>query len=180
LEAIKALTEKLKSAPATRLFINISGHTIADEGFIPWLKTALKVSGLSPRQIIFQLREIDVARQFNHSIELIKELSKINGDVALSHFGLAIEPMKLLQKLSVNFVKFDSVIIEKAYENEANMAEVENLISLLKRENENIIVPFVERANMIPTLWGCGVHYIQCHFLQPPTRIMNYDFSAEN
>jgi len=180
LEAIKALTEKLKSAPATRLFINISGHTIADEGFIPWLKTALKASGISPKQIIFQLREIDVARQFHHSVELIKELSKINGDVALSHFGLAIEPMKLLQKLSVNFVKFDSVIIEKAYENEANMAEVENLISLLKSENENIIVPFVERANMIPTLWGCGVHYIQGHFLQPPTRVMNYDFSAEN
>lgn len=180
LEAIKALNEKLKSAPATRLFINISGHTIADEGFIPWLKTALKASGLSPKQIIFQLREIDVARQFHHSVELIKELSKINGNVALSHFGLAIEPMKLLQKLSVNFVKFDSVIIEKAYENEANMAEVENLISLLKSENENIIVPFVERANMIPTLWGCGVHYIQGHFLQPPTRVMNYDFSAEN
>ena len=180
LEAIKALTEKLESAPATRLFINISGHTIADEGFIPWLKTALKASGLSPKQIIFQLREIDVARQFHHSVELIKELSKINGNVALSHFGLAIEPMKLLQKLSVNFVKFDSVIIEKAYENEANMAEVENLISLLKSENENIIVPFVERANMIPTLWGCGVHYIQGHFLQPPTRVMNYDFSAEN
>jgi diguanylate cyclase (GGDEF)-like protein/PAS domain S-box-containing protein len=180
LEAIKALTEKLKSDPATRLFINISGHTIADEGFIPWLKTALKASGISPKQIIFQLREIDVARQFHHSVELIKELSKINGDVALSHFGLAIEPMKLLQKLSVNFVKFDSVIIEKAYEKEANMAEVENLISLLKSENENIIVPFVERANMIPTLWGCGVHYIQGHFLQPPTRVMNYDFSAEN
>ena len=180
LEAIKALIEKLKSAPATRLFINISGHTIADEGFIPWLKTALKASGISPKQIIFQLREIDVARQFHHSVELIKELSKINGDVALSHFGLAIEPMKLLQKLSVNFVKFDSVIIEKAYEYEANMAEFENLISLLKSENENIIVPFVERANMIPTLWGCGVHYIQGHFLQPPTRVMNYDFSAEN
>ena len=180
LEAIKALTDKLKTAPKTRLFINICGHTIADEGFIPWIKTALKASGLSPRQIIFQLREIDVARQFHHSVELINELSKINGDVALSHFGLAIEPMKLLQKLSVNFVKFDSVIIEKAYNSEENLAEVENLISLLKGENENIIVPFVERANMIPTLWGCGVHYIQGHFLQPPTRVMNFDFSSDN
>lgn len=180
LEAIKALTEKLKTAPATRLFINISGHTIADEGFIPWLKTALKASGLSPKQIIFQLCEIDVARQFHHSVELINELSKINGDVALSRFGLAIEPMKLLQKLSVNYVKFDSVLIEEAYENEANMAEIENLINLLKGECENIIVPFVERADMIPTLWGCGVHYIQGHFLQAPTGAMNYDFSAEN
>ncbi|MBQ0712061.1 MAG: EAL domain-containing protein [Porticoccus sp.] len=180
LESIKTLSVKLKTAPSTRLFINISGHSIADEGFTPWLKVALKASGLLPRHVVFQLREIDVARQFHRSAQLIEELCRINGDVALSHFGLAIEPMKLLKKLSVNFVKFDSVIIERANENEDGVVEVEGLINALKGENEQIIVPFVERAEMIPTLWRCGVHYIQGHFLQPPSPVMNYDFSDEN
>jgi len=180
LESIKTLAEKLKTAPATRLFINISGHTIADEGFIPWLKVALKASGLLPKHLIFQLREIDVARQFHRSVQLIEELCRINGDVALSHFGLAIEPMKLLKKLSVNFVKFDSVIIENANESDDAVEEVETLINALKAEDEKIIAPFVERADMIPTLWRCGVHYIQGHFLQPPLPMMNYDFSDEN
>ncbi len=180
LESIKTLAGKLKTAPSTRLFINISGHSIADEGFLPWLKVALKASGLLPKHVVFQLREIDVARQFHRSVQLIEELSRINGNVALSHFGLAIEPMKLLKKLSVNFVKFDSVIIERANENEGGVVEVENLINALKGEDEQIIVPFVERAQMIPTLWRCGVHYIQGHFLQPPLPVMNYDFSDEN
>ncbi|WP_461482173.1 EAL domain-containing protein [Porticoccus sp.] len=180
LEAFKSLTETLKTAPNVRLFINISSQTICDDSFIAWLKVALRASNLSPRQVIFQLREIDVARQFHRSVELIDELSKINGDVALSHFGLAIEPMTLLQKLSVNYVKFDSVIIEKAYQSEESHAEVEDLIGLLKAEDEKIIVPFVERADMIPTLWTCGVHYIQGHFLQPPSRQMDYDFNSED
>jgi len=180
LEALKNLTETLKRSPNTRLFINISSQTICDEGFISWLKVALKASNLSPRQVIFQLREIDLARQFNRSVELINELSKINGDVALSHFGLAIEPMTLLNKLSVNYVKFDSVIIEKAYQSEESLEEVENLIGQLKGAEEKIIVPFVERADMIPTLWTCGVHYIQGHFLQPPSRQMDYDFNADD
>ncbi|WP_461521395.1 GGDEF/EAL domain-containing response regulator [Porticoccus sp.] len=180
LEALKNLTETLKRAPNTRLFINISSQTICDEGFISWLKVALKASNLSPRQVIFQLREIDLARQFNRSVELINELSKINGDVALSHFGLAIEPMTLLHKLSVNYVKFDSVIIEKAYQSEESLEEVENLIGQLKGAGEKIIVPFVERADMIPTLWTCGVHYIQGHFLQPPSHQMDYDFNADD
>lgn len=180
LESIKTLAEKLKTAPATRMFINISGHTIADEGFTPWLKVALKASGLLPKHLVFQLREIDVARQFHRSVQLIEELCRINGDVALSHFGLAIEPMKLLKKLSVNFVKFDSVIIENANESDDGVEEVETLINALKAEDEKIIVPFVERADMIPTLWRCGVHYIQGHFLQPPLPMMNYDFSDEN
>ena len=180
LESFKALSEKLKSAPTTRLFINICSHTLTDEGFIPWLKVALKASGLYPKNVIFQLREIDVARQYHRSVELIEELSKINGDVALSHFGLAIEPMKLLQNLSVNYIKFDSVIIEKAYQNDESLAELKSLISSLKIENEQIIVPFVERADMIPILWTCGVHYIQGHFLQPPSQRMNYDFSDDD
>ena len=141
---------------------------------------ALKASGLYPKNVIFQLREIDVARQYHRSVELIEELSKINGDVALSHFGLAIEPMKLLQNLSVNYIKFDSVIIEKAYQNDESLTELKSLISSLKIENEQIIVPFVERADMIPTLWTCGVHYIQGHFLQPPSQRMNYDFSNDD
>ncbi len=180
LESIKTLAGKLKTAPSTRLFINISGHTIADEGFTSWLKVALKASGLLPKHVVFQLREIDVARQFHRSVQLIEELCRINGDVALSHFGLAIEPMKLLKKLSVNFVKFDSVIIEKANESEDGVEEVESLINALKAEDENIIVPYVERADMIPTLWRCGVHYIQGYFIQPPSPVMNYDFSNEN
>lgn len=179
LESFKALAEKLKTSPQTRLFINISGQTICDESFISWLKIALKASNLSPRQVIFQLREIDVARQFHRSAELINDLSRINGDVALSHFGLAIEPMTLLQKLSVNYVKFDSVIIEKAYQNEESLKEVESLIGQLKEQDERIIVPFVEKADMIPVLWTCGVHYIQGHFLQPPSRIMDYDFNSD-
>ncbi|MEZ5529647.1 MAG: EAL domain-containing protein [Porticoccaceae bacterium] len=179
LESFKALAEKLKISPQTRLFINISGQTICDESFISWLKIALKASNLSPRQVIFQLREIDVARQFHRSAELVNDLSKINGDVALSHFGLAIEPMTLLQKLSVNYVKFDSVIIEKAYQNEESLKEVESLIGQLKEQDEKIIVPFVEKADMIPVLWTCGVHYIQGHFLQQPSRIMDYDFNSD-
>lgn len=180
LEAFKTLSEKIKSAPKTRLFINISIQTICDDTFITWLKVALKASSLSPRQVIFQLREIDVAQQFNRSVELIGELSKINGDVALSHFGLAIEPMTLLQKLSVNYVKFDSVIIERATQADGGMSEIEDLISRLKEdEKEQIIVPFVESADMIPALWTFGVHYIQGHFLQPPSRRMDYDFNDE-
>ena len=179
LEALKALSDKLQSAPKTRLFINISSQTICDDSFVPWLKVALKASNLSPRQVIFQLREIDVARQFNRCMELIQELSKINGDVALSHFGLAIEPMTLLQKLSVNYVKLDSVIIEKAFQDDNNLSEVEDLIGQLKEAQEQIIVPFVESAEMIPSLWTSGVHYIQGHFLQPPSRQMDYDFSDD-
>ena len=41
------------------------------------------------------------------------------------------------------------------------------------------IVPYVDSATMMPTLWQAGVNYIQGHYLQSPSDSMNYDFSAE-
>ncbi len=62
IESVKMLSEKIKDSPCTRLFINLSGTTICDKSFIPWLKVALRASNLSPKQLIFQIREIDMGR----------------------------------------------------------------------------------------------------------------------
>lgn len=184
LESIKTLSGKLQDAPNTQLFINLCGQTIGDESFVSWLKVAFKAAGISPRQLVFQLREIDVGRQYHRSVELIGELSGMNAEVALSHFGLSIEPMKLLKKLSVNFVKFDHVMIENAFASDEELPKLETLIEQLKSDEEKetkeqIIIPFVERADMIPTLWGFGAHYIQGHYLQQPSPEMSYDFSSD-
>jgi multidomain signaling protein FimX len=41
----------------------------------------------------------------------------------------------------------------------------------------NTIVPFVERASIIPTLWQQGVQYIQGHYIKKPSPDMDFDFS---
>ena len=177
IESIKALAEKFKTDPNTKLFINISSSTICDDSFIAWLKVALKASGLAPKQIIFQLREIDVGRHQTQAINFIQSLTSIQSKVALSHFGLAIAPMQLLKTISVDYVKFDAQVIEKTQADGSNLEDISDLINALKAEDENIIVPFVERAEMIPSLWQFGIHYIQGHFLQPPSATMDFDFN---
>ena len=179
IEAVKSLGKKLEKTPETKLFVNISATTMCDEEFITWLKVALKASGVPTSQLIFQLREIDVTRYLAQAKKMIDLFSKINSRVALSRFGLSIEPMKLISELSVDYVKFDSQIVKKSLDDDASN-DLENLANALQGENQQIIVPFVESAQMIPSLWQHGVHYIQGHFLQPPSNEMNFDFDAEN
>lgn len=178
IESVKALAEKMKTNPETRLFINLSSSTICDESFIAWLKVALKASGIAPKQLTFQLREIDVGRHQNQAIAFIQSLNDIQSKVALSHFGLSINPMQLLKNIQVDYVKFDSLVIEKTQTADgSNLEDIEQLINGLVAEEEKIIVPFVEHADMIPSLWQFGIHYIQGHFLQPPMPAMNFDFN---
>ena len=179
LESVKILGKKLQTDPETKLFINISSATMCDKEFIPWLKVALKASGVPTSSLVFQLREIDVTRYQDQAKKTIELFSKVQSQVALSRFGLSVDPMELVNTLQLDYVKFDNQLIKKAQDGDPN-DEMEHLVDALKNANQTMIVPFVESAQMIPELWQSGVHYIQGHFLQPPMSDLAFDFQAEN
>ena len=179
LESVKILSKKLQTDPETKLFVNISSATMCDKEFIPWLKVALKASGVPTSSLVFQLREIDVARFQEQAKKTIELFNKVQSQVALSRFGLSVDPMELVNALPLDYVKFDNQLIKKTQNGDPN-DEMEHLVDALKNANQTMIVPFVESAQMIPELWQSGVHYIQGHFLQPPMADLAFDFQAEN
>lgn len=180
LESIKILAHKLKQRPATKLFINLSAATIQDAGFTAWLKVALQAAQISPDSLLFQLREIDVGRYIDQSSNLIEQLKAMNSGTALTHFGLAINPLLVLEKLPVDFVKIDMVIVESSKQGEDDAEVLNHLLSALGAFPAKVIVPFVENPTILPTLWQNGVDYIQGHYIQAPEDQMNYDFTEDS
>ncbi|WIO74727.1 EAL domain-containing protein [Porticoccaceae bacterium LTM1] len=179
-EAILALTEIHERDPNVRLFINISQSTFCDPEFIQWLKINLSPSGISPKSLIFQLREIDVGRYLNQGVETIELLTEMGSEVALAHFGMSINPMQLLERVSVNYVKLDRLLVEKAHDDQEGVKALESLLAKMTDRNEKVIVPFIESPAMMPTLWRMGVKFIQGHYLQPPQPSMSFDFSGDD
>ena len=62
--------------------------------------------------------------------------------------------------------------------NEERVEAVTELISQLQERGKLTIVPMVENANILSTLWQAGANYIQGHYLQEPTNQMSYDFTT--
>lgn len=179
LESIKKLAHKHKSHPETRLLINISAATLCDDQFIPWLKVALKATGIGPQSLVFQLREIDVSRHFNRAVTMSDNLHRFHSQTALTHFGLSINPLQVLDRLKVDYVKLDMLVVEKARKDDEGMDAMIDLIKQLQAEEQSVVVPFIENAAMIPTLWQSAVHYIQGHYIHAPMAEMTYEFTEE-
>ncbi|MGS2724663.1 EAL domain-containing response regulator [Porticoccus sp. GXU_MW_L64] len=178
-QALIELKEKQVSTPEARLFINISRASFCDPAFGNWIKETIEQAGIPSSSLIFQLRELDISRYLNQATEVCQGLRELGSQVSLSHFGLSLDPVTILERLSVDYVKLDRMLVDKAQEGDSGQEAIEEVINRLRASDECIIVPFIENPTMMPTLWKMGVHYIQGHYLQAPQPHMNYDFSGD-
>ena len=176
-QALASLSEKLKANPETQLFINISAQSFTDYKFLPWLKTTLEDSKLPANSFIFQFREIDAVRHLKQAAAICEQMKQSQGQVSITNFGLAINPLKTLERVAADFIKVDRLIVEKLEKNEAGKLEFQKLMGGMTGTGVDVIVPFVEKATIIPTLWQQGVQYIQGHYIKKPAYEMDYDFS---
>jgi len=177
---LDTLPHKLATNPDTQLFINISHQSFSDEAFLPWLTAALKKSALPPEVVIFQFREIDALRYLNQAAAISDEIKRAGGQVAIANFGVAINPLKTLERIAVDFVKIDRLIVEDLQKGGDGKARFQTLMAGMTGTGVDVIVPFVEKASVLPILWQQGVQYIQGHYVQSPSFTMDYDFSENS
>lgn len=179
-KVLSTLADKLASNPDTQLFINISRQSFSDEAFLPWLTQAMQKSKLPADVVIFQFREIDALRYLNQAAAISDEIKKAGGQIAIANFGVAINPLKTLERVAVSFVKIDRLIVEDLQKGGEGKARFQTLMAGMTGTGVDVIVPFVEKASVLPILWQQGVQYIQGHYVQPPSFTMDYDFSENS
>jgi len=180
LESIKVLSQHRAKGNHTRLIINISSHSLCDKEFLPWLAVAFKAAELSGNAALFQITEIDTTNHMTAAKAFAEGLQAIGSGLALSHFGCSLNPFNTLKHVDASYVKVDGSFTLDIQNNDESPETLSNLVKELHQQSKVTIVPFVENASVLSTLWQAGVHYIQGHYLQAPTTSMDYDFGMDN
>jgi diguanylate cyclase (GGDEF)-like protein/PAS domain S-box-containing protein len=178
LNSIKVLAEHRAKGHNTCLFINLCSCSVQDPTLLPWISAALKAARLPADALAFQLHEADAVTYLKQAKALTTGLAELHCKVALSQFGCALNPFNTLKHLHVDFVKVDGSFVEDLSSPE-NQEALTTLLASLHAQAKLTIVPFVESASILATLWQAGVNYIQGHYLQGPSQSMNYEFSSE-
>ena len=180
LQSIKMLSSHRANGHNTRLTINLTSNSVADPEFIQWLGVAIKAARLPSDAVIFQITEHDAATYIRQTREFVEGLKNLHCRSSLSRFGLAAEPFEVLGHIPVDFVKLDGTLIETLDKNPDKKGTVTDLVRELQNAGKLTIVPMVESASLLSTLWQAGVNYIQGHYLQEPSTNMDYDFSTDD
>ncbi|SFR52668.1 diguanylate cyclase/phosphodiesterase [Marinobacter daqiaonensis] len=179
LQTIKQLSHHRSRGHDTRLFLNVTSETLQDRTFTQWLSVALKAARLPGDSLIFQVREGDANSHLKQAREFASSIRELHCKVSLSQFGCALNPFNTLKHVDVDYVKIDGSFTEEIQKNEEAKDQVKEMVQSLQSSGKLTIIPLVENASVLATLWQAGVNYIQGYYLQAPVPEMNYDFGDQ-
>ncbi|WP_417533919.1 EAL domain-containing protein [Marinobacterium stanieri] len=177
--ALKALQSPECKAQNVSLFINLSGPSIRCNKLPEWLALKLTETSISPSQLIFQLSESDAAVDLMSARRFVGAMLQLNCRTCLKHFGSSPNSNHVRQELRTNFVKLDGSYMRDLQSDSLDMETLGTLVEPLLHQKRTLIAPQVENTQVIPQLYGAGIHLIQGHYLQPPRENMDYDFFGE-
>ncbi|TWE01497.1 PAS domain S-box-containing protein/diguanylate cyclase (GGDEF)-like protein [Pseudomonas sp. AG1028] len=179
LSSIKLLADHRSKGHATRLFVHLSSASLQDPTLLPWLSVALKAARLPSDALVFQFSEPDAVTYLKQAKALAQGLKDLHCHIALSQFGCALNPFNTLRHLPVDFVKVDGSFT-KELTDPVNQEALKTMLANLHSQAKLTIVPFVESASVLATLWQAGTNYIQGYYLQGPSQSMDYNFSSDD
>ncbi|MFI8462472.1 EAL domain-containing protein [Stutzerimonas stutzeri] len=178
LNSIKLLAEHRAKGHRTRLFLHLSAASIQDPSLLPWLGVVLKASRLPGDSLAFEFGEADAVAYLKPAKALAQGLNGLGCRTALAQFGCVLNPFNTLKHLDAEFIKVDGSYTQDMTRQE-NQEALKALLAELHEQQKQSIVPFVESATVLATLWQAGVSYIQGHYLQGPSQSMDYDFASD-
>ncbi|RBW48381.1 EAL domain-containing protein [Marinobacter sp. F3R11] len=176
LQSIKQLSSHRSKGNDTRMFLNVTAETLQDKTFTSWLSVALKAARLPGDALIFQIREGDANKYMKQAKDFTKTLHQLHCKVSIAQFGCALNPFNTLKHIDTDYVKIDGSFTEEIQKNEEAREQVKEMVKSLHSAGKLTIMPLVENAAVLATLWQAGVNYIQGYYLQAPLPEMNYEF----
>lgn len=148
--------------------INISGQTLADEGFLEFIVEALDRSGVLPESICFEVNEGAVTSNIQHARRFIEVLHGIGCEFALDDFGSGLGAFSNLRNLPVDYLKIDGSYTRNLASDQVNQEMVTAMIKLARTMEFRVVAEQVEEQADFDWLREVGVDFVQGNFVEAP------------
>lgn len=162
---------EIKLASQRSCAINISGQTLADEGFLSFVVEALDHSGVSPSSICFEVTEGAISTNVQHAQRFIEVLHGIGCEFALDDFGSGLGAFSNLKHLPVDYLKIDGTYTRNLSADQVNQEMVTAMIKLARTMEFRVVAEQVEEQADFDWLRDNGVDFVQGNFVEAPATL---------
>jgi EAL domain-containing protein (putative c-di-GMP-specific phosphodiesterase class I) len=148
--------------------INLSGQTLGDEEFLEYVVDLLDHTGVDPSKICFEVSEIAVMNNLDHTRRFINVLHGIGCRFALDNFGSGIGSFSQLRQLAIDYLKVDGSVTRDVGINSVSREMLAATIKLSKSLDFLVVAEQVEDQESLDALRELGVDFIQGYIVERP------------
>jgi diguanylate cyclase (GGDEF)-like protein len=151
--------------------INLSGQSLADEKFLPFVVEQFQHSGLDGRLICFEITETAAIASYSQANRFIHALKEIGCRFALDDFGTGLSSFGYLKHFPVDFLKIDGSFVKEILHDPIDREMVRSINEIGHLTGKQTIAEFAENAEIITMLRGLGVDYAQGYGVSKPKQL---------
>jgi len=163
----RALRDLPKDSPVS-FNVNLSGQTLCDAEFLPFVQRELQQSGVSPARICFEITETAAVTHMSRAVGLIGALREAGCSFALDDFGSGLSSFTYLKTMPVDYLKIDGAFVRNAPADQTDLAMVSSINQVAHIMGIRTIAEYVETDTIRATLESIGVDYGQGYALARP------------
>jgi diguanylate cyclase (GGDEF)-like protein/PAS domain S-box-containing protein len=152
--------------------INLSGQSLTDEKFLPFVIEQFQTSGLDGRLICFEITETAAVASYSQANRFIHALKEIGCRFALDDFGTGLSSFGYLKHFPVDFLKIDGSFVKEILHDPIDREMVRSINEIGHLTGKQTIAEFAENAEIITMLRGIGVDYAQGYGVSEPKRLL--------
>ncbi len=151
--------------------INLSGQSLADDKFLPFVIEQFHRSGINATQICFEITETSAIASYAQASRFINALKELGCLFALDDFGTGLSSFGYLKHFPVDFLKIDGSFVKEILHDPIDREMVRSINEIGHLTNKKTIAEFAENEEIITMLKGMGVDYAQGYGVSEPKRI---------
>lgn len=152
--------------------INLSGQSLGDEKFLPFVIDQFQMSGIDATKICFEITETAAIASYSQANRFINALKELGCKFALDDFGTGLSSFGYLKHFPVDFLKIDGSFVKEILHDPIDREMVRSINEIGHLTGKQTIAEFAENEEIITMLRGMGVDYAQGYGVSEPKRVM--------
>jgi diguanylate cyclase (GGDEF)-like protein/PAS domain S-box-containing protein len=156
----------------TMCSINLSGQSLGDDKFLPYVIDQFHRSGLDATKICFEITETAAIASFSQANRFIRALKELGCKFALDDFGTGLSSFGYLKHFPVDYLKIDGSFVKEILHDPIDREMVRSINEIGHLTGKQTIAEFAENQEIINMLQSLGVDYAQGYGVSQPQRVL--------
>ncbi len=158
--------------PSSRYFVRLSADSVTDDSLTNWFGQQLLAFKTNPSQLVLEVGQKTIQMHVTESARVVTDCKNLGCLFAVENFGLGDSPLRILEKLSVDFAKIDGSLMQGIASDTVLQQRVRGYIDSAQNKQIQTIAERVDDANTMAVLWQLGVDFIQGYYVHEPEVII--------